>query len=217
MAYPINTADSADWESSFSQILNRTKHNLNRINQRYAPPTAGSIDTTILQPRGSINNENNFAQPSLLLDRFGNTSNTYIQRPPEPQKQANPISVDTAILERLNRIEEQLRASENTSSHRLSNLDSSIESAVKGYGRSTQQVQDLEHTISQLQNKITPLNGFVEVLQSENDSKRTVISKMDHWIRQVDYFSPLQFFFLKILCSIIFLGRDLARRLRWQG
>lgn len=185
MSYGPSAGDGGDWESSFSQILNRTKHNLNRINQRYAPPSAGTIDSSILQPRGQINNENTVNQHSLLLDRFSNTSNTYIQQRPVESKPPAASSIDTSVLERLARIEEQLRQSENASSHRLANLDMSIESAVKGYGRSNQQVQDLEHTVSQLQNKITTLNGFVEVLQSENDSKRTVISKMDHWIRQV--------------------------------
>ena len=190
MSYGPNAGDGADWESSFSQILNRTKHNLNRINQRYAPPTASSIDTAILQPRGQFNNENALNQQSILLDRFSHTSNTYLQqRQPEPRSKQPTSTIDTSVLERLNRLEEQLRASENASSHRLSNLDLSIESAVKGCSRSNQQVQDLEHTVTQLQNKITTLNGFVEVLQSENDSKRTVISKMDHWIRQVKYHS----------------------------
>lgn len=191
MSYGPSAGDGGDWESSFSQILNRTKHNLNRINQRYAPPSAGAIDSSILQPRGQINNENTVNQHSLLLDRFSNTSNTYIQQRPLESKQPASSSIDTSVMERLARIEEQLRQSENVSSHRLANLDLSIESAVKGCGRSNQQVQDLEHTVNQLQNKITTLNGFVEVLQSENDSKRTVISKMDHWIRQVySFFFP---------------------------
>lgn len=43
---------------------------------------------------------------------------------------------------------------------------------------------DLEHNIAQLQNKLSNTNGFVELLQNENDSKRSVIAKMDHWIRQ---------------------------------
>lgn len=182
MSYGSGAAENSDWESSFSQILNRTKHNLNRINQRYAPSAAGPIECNILAPRGSVNNENTINQPSLLLDRF-NKTDTYLQRPAEPAR-APVGNVDSNILERLIRIEEQQRATESASNSRLVNIEKSIENALNGFQRASQQMNDLEHSISQLQNKFSNMNGFVELLQNENDSKRNVISKMDHWIRQ---------------------------------
>ena len=40
------TMDGPEWESSFTQILNRTRQNINRISQRYgtAPTATGSFD-----------------------------------------------------------------------------------------------------------------------------------------------------------------------------
>lgn len=186
MSYGQPGAESSDWESSFSQILNRTKHNLNRINSRYAPGVAPTLqDTSVLAPRGVVNNEN-VHQNSLLLDRFSKTD-TFLRsdasnRGPAGQQS---ISFDPNMLERLIRIEEQHRAAESASNSRLLNIETAIETALSRSDRSSQQLKDLEHSVSQLNSKLSSVNGFIELLQGENESKRMLISKMDHWIRQV--------------------------------
>jgi hypothetical protein len=184
MAYS-GTGDGSDWESSFSQILNRTKHNLNRINSRYAPGvTPASLDTSVLAPsRGVINNEN-VNQNALLMDRFSKTD-AFLQRP-EPSRSTNVGgTTDPNILERLIRIEEQHRAAESASNSRLLRLENSVEMALSRSEKSSQQMKDLEQTVMQLNSKLSALNGFMELLQGENESKRSAIAKMDHWIRQV--------------------------------
>ena len=45
---------SDDWESSFSSILDRTKENLNRINNRFAPQPQTNNERAVLS--------NNFTQ-----------------------------------------------------------------------------------------------------------------------------------------------------------
>ena len=184
----MNTTDNSDWESSFSQILNRTKHNLNRINQRYAPssgpPTA--VDLNVLAPRGVINNEN-VNQNSMLLDRFSKTD-TFLQRTdPVRNNSSNNTGggTDPNLLERLIRIEEQHRATESATNSRLSNIENNIEVALTRSERSSNQMKELEHSIMQINSKLSTMNGFIELLQNENESKRSVMSKMDHWIRQV--------------------------------
>ena len=186
MSYGQNIGtDNSDWESSFSQILNRTKHNLNRINQRYAPPTESSI----LASRGFVNNENAINQQSLLLDKF-NKPDTFLQqqqqRPVlESKSSSGDLNASAMLMERLARLEEQQRATESSSAFRISTMEKNLESALKAVDRSAQETKDLNHNILQLQGKISTLNGFVEMLQADNDSKRNVISKMDSWIRQV--------------------------------
>lgn len=178
--------EGSDWESSFSQILNRTKHNLNRINSRYAPGVAPTLqDTSLLAPRGVINNEN-VHQNSLLLDRFSKTD-TFLRTEGggrgAAMAPAGPI--DAGVLERLIRIEEHHRASESATNSRMSSLENALEMAVSRSDRSSQQMKDLEHSVMLLNTKLSAVNGFIELLQGENESKRTVISKMDNWIRQV--------------------------------
>jgi TolA-binding protein len=88
-------------------------------------------------------------------------------------------------LERLIRIEEQHRAAESASNSRLLRLENNVEMALSRTEKSSQQMKDLEQTVMQLNSKLSTLNGFMELLQGENESKRSAISKMDHWIRQV--------------------------------
>lgn len=188
MSFGQNTSTGSDWESSFSQILNRTQHNLNRINSRYAPGVTTSLDAGVLAPRGAVNNEN-MNQNSLLLDRF-NKTDTYLQRPDTQiggSASSGHSHSDPSMLERLIRIEEQNRASESATNARLSHIENNIEASLARNERASQQMKDLEQSVMQLNSKLSTVNGFIEVLQSENESKRNTISKMDHWIRQVFY------------------------------
>jgi hypothetical protein len=59
--------NSTEWESSFSQILNRTRQNINRISQRYGTDTG---------PSGNDNNAGALGKPTLSV-----YSSTDILRP----------------------------------------------------------------------------------------------------------------------------------------
>jgi hypothetical protein len=195
MSYPTNVgapgADVSDWESSFSQILNRTKHNLNRINQKYAPTS----NDNILAPRNSVNNENITNSSSLLLEKF-NSTNTFLNQPrilsssidgalSKTGANQNNNARDTQINDRLTRLEEQQRANESAANARLSSIEKSVEAILRAVDRSALETKEVSHNVMNLQSKYSTVNGLVELLQHENDSKRGIVSKMDSWIRQV--------------------------------
>ena len=99
---------SAEWDSSFNQILNRTKNNLNRINQRYAP----SLSDNILLSN-SFNNENININNNLKSYNSSNNSRekkdfTHISEPKSYsnyQQNENNLTL-LKVHERLARLEE---------------------------------------------------------------------------------------------------------------
>ena len=93
---------------------------------------------------------------------------------------------DNSIYERITRLEEQQRSNESHVNHRLNQLEKSYENIYHIVDKSNIEMKDLERNILQLQSKLTTTNGLLDVLQNENDSKRSVIAKMDSWIRQVN-------------------------------
>lgn len=188
------SVDNNEWESSFTQILNRTKNNLNRINQRYAPTLI--IDKPSNYTNNYFNNNENIVNQGnsngllektpLIHNKSYHTNNTSKPTTNMHHKTVHDMNLnDNSIYERITRLEEQQRSSDSHINHRLNQLEKSYENIYHIVDKSSIEMKDLDRNIMQLQSKLSTTNGLLDVLQNENDSKRSVISKMDSWIRQV--------------------------------
>jgi hypothetical protein len=190
----FQAADHTEWETSFNQILNRTKNNLNRINQRYAPSpiienpiisdlpfTSNSINN--INGMNTINNENmqsnNNQRTSLLEKKFTSAmSDTSSYLKPKMNY------IDTSLYERVARLEENQRSSDSSIIHRISQLEKSLESINNTIDKSNIEMKDINRNVLQLQSRLNTTNGLMELLQNDNESKRLVITKMESWSRQ---------------------------------
>jgi hypothetical protein len=192
-----------EWENSFTQILSRTKTNLNRINQRYAP-TSASVDSLPTPPnygfdqiglgRGSTQLDGQ--QQSQNAPRYNNYSNLQNHNPvsnimldqsvsySKPSgNMNNNQDVLYSLMERIARLEETQQSS-STNAHRLLAVEKSLADLTSNLSASFHDMKEVQRNILSLQNKTAVSSGVIEVIQHDNDSKRSVISKMDSWIRQ---------------------------------
>lgn len=177
-----------DWESSFTNILNRTKQNLSRINNRYAPPGGDNL-TSSYPPPGNENRMNNTASSQNIfgaksggqnkVDASGNIINN------SAGGGGGNTSEDALfhLMDRINRIEQE-RRSEQPILHKYVMLEKTVDNLQKQVDVSQSDNKELQRTVNQLSGKLALANGVIETLQSDNDAKRGVISKMDSWIRQ---------------------------------
>lgn len=190
----FQAADHTEWETSFNQILNRTKNNLNRINQRYAPSpmienpiisdlpfTSNSINN--INSMNTINNENiqvnNNQRTSLLEKKFTSAmSDTSSYLKPKMNY------IDTSLYERVARLEENQRSSDSSIIHRITQLEKSLDSINNTIDKSNIEMKDINRNVLQLQSRLNTTNGLMELLQNDNESKRLVITKMESWSRQ---------------------------------
>jgi len=184
----FQTTDNSDWETSFNQILNRTKNNLNRINQRYAPSPIENPIVTELPFASNISNINNI--------NINHNENTHNQRSSMEKKLANSISdtssylkskvnyIDISLYERVARLEENQRSNDSSLIHRLTQLEKSMDTIHNTSDKATIEMKDVDRKVVQVQSKLNTMNGMMELLQNDNESKQLVISKMDSWIRQ---------------------------------
>jgi regulator of replication initiation timing len=176
----MNTGDS-EWESSFSQILSRTKQNLNRINQRYS--------LTVPQPLSTSNaskGEKLLPSPSYLQSLHGNanegipfTASLYPSEPKVsflsdqavPNKAAplgsgkenlnfftnplingNNMDAEQQLLERLSeKILSQLQ--------RVQNSPGEVATSKKDFENLQSQLETLEETNQALQKEVRLLNS----------------------------------------------------------
>jgi len=192
----FQAVDHTDWETSFNQILNRTKNNLNRINQRYAPssidnpliasdiPFASTSNNT-MNKMNTFNNDNsqmntnNNQRTSLLEKKFTTSMN-------ETSSYLKPKMnyIDTSLYERVARLEENQRSGDDSIIQRINQLEKSLESINNIIDKTNMEIKDNNRNILQIQHRLNTTNGLLELLQNDNESKRIVISKMDNWIRQ---------------------------------
>ncbi|KAJ1433298.1 hypothetical protein B484DRAFT_14650 [Ochromonadaceae sp. CCMP2298] len=154
---------SGNWEASFDKIMSRTKLDMNKVNDRYAPSSQG-----VLTQRVS-NNEN-------LMDKY-----TTI----EEETYARPSSRDMSVLERLARLEEVQRV-EGVSAQRISLLEQNLDRTSRALDRSTADAKDLERSVLQYQSKLGVVNGLVDSMRAENDAKRSLLAKLEASARQAD-------------------------------
>lgn len=190
----FQAADHTEWETSFNQILNRTKNNLNRINQRYAPSpmmdnpiiadlpfTSNSINN--MNSMNAINNENiqlNNNQRTSLLEKKFTTAMSDTSSYLKPKMNY----IDTSLYERVARLEENQRSSDSSIIHRITQLEKSLESINHIIDKTNIDMKDNNRNVLQLQSRLNTMNGLMELLQNDNESKRLVITKMDSWSRQ---------------------------------
>lgn len=177
----------ADWDSSFNQILNRTKQNLNRINQRYAPSSDLTASYNLPLAPTVINNENRYSRSNVYESSNQNPLiNTYAMNKPQFTPKVTENENDGLIFSLIERIS-KLEASEQanaTTAQRLTNIEKSLADINSSISASFHDMKEIQRNILSLQNKSAVTSGIIEVIQHDNDSKRGVISKMDSWIRQ---------------------------------
>ena len=189
-----------DWESSFSQILNRTKHNLDKINKKYARPPPFSA------PFQSENKPDSTHTHDSLYQSHNNSNNNYVseeksefysQQASEQEflghgKQnlndsheyvkvnASPVTVDPAFVENLHRrletIEVQLNPNKQVEEQELSQKTGQLLELCTSLNKTTQQLQSQLHS--------TQMN--LDLLQSDCESRRSFQSQIEHWMRQND-------------------------------
>lgn len=158
-------ATNAEWESSFKQVLQRTKQNINLISQRY------SQSDIVELPLRSGQNVSNVPPPPISPTR-------------KPQR-SNLVSIDSdtlnMILQRLAKLEERRMEGGEV---RLTAVEQTVENLRKLADSTTIEVQDSQRAALQLGNQITRQGGLLEVLQQDIDARRSVVSRMDSWARQ---------------------------------
>jgi hypothetical protein len=88
-----------------------------------------------------------------------------------------------SLMERIARLEETQQSS-STNAHRLLAVEKSLADLTSNLSASFHDMKEVQRNILSLQNKTAVSSGVIEVIQHDNDSKRSVISKMDSWIRQ---------------------------------
>jgi len=174
-------ASNAEWESSFKQVLQRTKQNISLISQRYAqsdivefPLRAGSggvrptPGVTSYLPTGASQQQQQSSSPS---------------RRQQPRGNLVSIDADTLnmILQRLAKLEERRLEGGET---RLAAVEQTVENLRKTTDATVIELQDAQRAALQLGNQITRQSGLLEVLQQDVDARRSVVSRMDSWARQ---------------------------------
>eukprot|EP01038_Epipyxis_sp_PR26KG_P004463 gene4463-6311_t len=199
-----------DFESSFTQILNRTKQNLDRINQKYAITNNNNFTTTssnasqlsiqpMLLAQSTLQSQINAPESSewkKRVESYENISSNDINK--QNNYHSNPIYSNNSILNdiknsnndysdiisKLTSRIDKLEAAQIKSN----NFESSIESMNKNYDKIYNESKETHHILSQIQMKVSINGSQIEVLQTENDSKRNMLSRMDSWMRQFEIF-----------------------------
>lgn len=170
-------------ESSFAQILNRTQQNLNRINQRYAPPTGQSIS---LLSNNIANDRFQILAPSEpVRDRLAGRDVTNKPKPAAVTTVAINEDILRDMLERITTLESR-RSEEANILTRLDRVEKLLTSSEKNIDNINYEVKDLQRQASHLQSRISNSETLYEASKVEHESRRGMNAKIDHWIRDHD-------------------------------
>lgn len=199
----------SEWESSFTQILSRTKQNLNRINQRYSsialPPSFPiSKNETSEIPSHEVKPFNSLVPSQVLY-----SERKYQSSPPRILNGGNKhfimdvnsdekIDHEQKLLDRLSeKLISQIQHQLLKSPDQAQNFPRSKEyEALQDQLRALSESNDsLQKEVRNLTSKLSACSGAVEALtfsQKERDkdrdrdreSGRGAISKLESWVRQ---------------------------------
>ncbi|KAJ1440239.1 hypothetical protein B484DRAFT_415595, partial [Ochromonadaceae sp. CCMP2298] len=163
-----------DWESSFYQIVNRTKQNLNRINQRHAPP-----GSDVLAPRS--NNENVREVRGSPLRK---TSEWSQERSQERSLQER-VAVLEAEAQRRADADARAGAGAGAAAGAAALADARIARLEKTVAALLAQIPTPTPTQEpDLQEQVTLLDERVGVALVGLEGSRRTLERMDGWVRQ---------------------------------
>jgi hypothetical protein len=202
-----------NFESSFTQILNRTQQNLNRINQRYAtntgssaninsslnfnPPVNASYDPSrlpvnsaapSLNVRSSLE-QSRSAAPNTFRSSGGVTFNP--NAPPAPPVPAgrNQVVVDEelfqSILHRLTLLE---KSSEEQNSYNLQiqaqeKLFKALDANINDLSLD---VKDIHRSFAQQTNRLTVLQSISDSFSLEFEQRKISSMKLETWMNDTE-------------------------------
>lgn len=86
------------------------------------------------------------------------------------------------LFQRLSRLEQREQSQQ--IEQRLDDLSSAVQGVHTSLQSSQLLLSELQKQVLELQSKYTIQAGLLELLQRDNDSKRSALAKMDSWSRQ---------------------------------
>lgn len=187
-------APRGEWESSFQQIVDRTKHNLNRINQKYAPRTgtqSASSAGKLLKGSENVLRQSNSGPASLLHEKFlarsAALSATQRQQLGGDEFGEGDENL-SGVLQRLERLEEARQQQVHHAADggsKVAELERTVQSLLGAVEQLQAQSKDSERAVHQLQQRVDRVQSCCDALQEAHDSRKHTMSKLDSWVRQV--------------------------------
>jgi len=166
---------SAQWDDNFSQVLNRTRDNITRISSRYTMPPAPSSRTVPATPMPAPSAYQQYVNPMPTKGTVGSLGNSV----------AIDANVLNSMLDRLAALESsQGGLGSSNQEGRIAMLEKSLDAAHRKLESANLELQDAQRSQLQLGNQVTRQAGLLEVLQTDIDARRSVVSRMDSWARQ---------------------------------
>jgi chromosome segregation ATPase len=186
--------NNADWESSFTHILQRTRQNLDKISSK---PGLHAISTEHNYARAfaPINDVSRGASPARLsihhFEANENCNADSINRAQDmaPNRISNMgdekvASLEQSLLNKHESLEEQLRKENALLKERILANERTGEQCVNSTESHTHEIKELQRIYANQALQISRQNSMLDGINQELDSRRSQISKMDSWIRQ---------------------------------
>lgn len=189
--------NNADWESSFTHILQRTRQNLDKISSK---PGSQSYPSEHSYTRAIVNEPTNAPRrgssplrhsPRITYEANENSSTENINRAHdmaslkqselEEEKVAN---MEQALLKKQDSLEEELRQENALLKERILATERTGEQCVTSTESHTHEIKELQRIYANQALQLSRQNSMLEGINQELDSRRSQISKMDSWIRQ---------------------------------
>lgn len=194
--------------TSFDQILNRTRNNIQRISKKYSSDNVNPLSSPGLAGRSPIRspatlrkyglsmggtaamaqtpNENVNANSAVSDSNHMGNSTTLI-----PGVEASLDEFKGGLLARLSRLE-RVHAEVSTDGdstignlvRKVSQLESTVEEMKGKLDTQAGDMKEMQRLISQNSNTLLRQNGQVNALLLENDNRVALFGKLDGWVRQ---------------------------------
>ena len=194
--------------TSFDQILNRTRNNIQRISKKYSTDNVNPLSSPALAGRSPIrtpstlrkygvnmdgstisaesHNENNHVNAGTDDNSNFNNKKTLI-----PGVEANLDEFKGGLLARMSRLE-RVHAEVSTDGdstvanlmRKISQLENTVDEMKGKLDTQAGDMKEMQRLISQNSNNLLRQNGQVNALLLENDNRVALFGKLDGWVRQ---------------------------------
>ena len=194
--------------TSFDQILNRTRNNIQRISKKYSSDNVNPLSSPALTGKSPVRtpanyrkygvnfdgsatkaepyNENNNANADVGESGGVNKTTTLI-----PGVEANLDEFKGGLLARISRLE-RVHAEVSTDGdstianlvRKISQLENTVDEMKGKLDTQSGDMKEMQRLISQNSNTLLRQNGQVNALLLENDNRVALFGKLDGWVRQ---------------------------------